>query len=228
MTRRTGSWPPKSLMAALTDEERTALLRLGTEIEFPHRTNLVTQGDTKNDELYVLLDGVVLVTVNNAEGEETTLTTRSRGDLIGEFAVLDDSPRTATVTAVTTVVALRIGRTAFKGFVTENTSVYEPLVVSVLAKTRSNVARRAELRTWDARKRLANMLWELADEHGVPTDEGRMIELFTQSEIGSLAGAREATTERHLREFRIAGLIRTRWHKVVVVDMDGLAAVWRE
>ena len=64
----------------------------------------------------VLTGGMVKVTVATEAGMETTLAVRSRGDLIGEFAVLDGMPRTATARAVGTVGAVRIIRAAFTAF----------------------------------------------------------------------------------------------------------------
>ena len=103
------NWPPQSLVAQLTEPERIALLAAGSPVKFPDDGILVLQGDP-GDGLYVLTDGMVKVTVAAESGTETMLAVRSRGDLIGEFAVLDGEPRTATARAVGAVSAIRISR----------------------------------------------------------------------------------------------------------------------
>ena len=110
-----GRWPQGSLVARLAEVERAALLSAGTAVKFDDDDILVLQGDV-GDGLYVLTGGMVKVTVAAETGIETMLAVRSRGDLIGEFAVLDGMPRTATARAVGTVGAVRISRSAFAAF----------------------------------------------------------------------------------------------------------------
>ena len=64
------------------------MLAAGTPVHFDDDDILVLQGEV-GDLLYVLTGGMVKVTVAAETGIETTLAVRSRGDLIGEFAVLD-------------------------------------------------------------------------------------------------------------------------------------------
>ena len=90
--------PPRGSAVALSDRVR-----------WPQGSLVALLADTERG-------GMVKVTVAAETGAETTLAVRSRGDLIGEFAVLDGMPRTATARAVGTVGAIRIGRSAFAAF----------------------------------------------------------------------------------------------------------------
>lgn len=85
--------------------------------------------------------------------------------------------------------------------------------------------RRVDARVWDARARLARILYELASDYGEPTPEGVMIALpLTQSDLGALAMVAESTTERLLKDFRKRGLLLTRYRRTVVLDMAALEA----
>src|SRR5258708_20826059 len=81
-------WPAGSFVAALPDAERAALLRAGPLVRFGNDEVLVLQGDV-GDFLYVLTDGKVKVLVAAESGADTMLAIRSRGDLVGEFPLLD-------------------------------------------------------------------------------------------------------------------------------------------
>ncbi|WP_344452041.1 Crp/Fnr family transcriptional regulator [Actinocorallia aurantiaca] len=226
MVGRTGPWPPASVMAALRPEEREALLSSGTEIEFPPDSHLVRQGEPAG-ELFVLLDGYVKVVMTTPEGIPAIMAVRARGDLIGEFAVLDGGRRTASVITVDTVIAIRISVRRYREFDDRFPGATRRFYDGVLGKMRATMERRIQARAWDARTRLAKTLHELAVTHGVPAEEGVEIPLpLSQFELGSLAGASEATTERHLHEFRALGLVRTHYRKIVVLDLDGLGALW--
>ena len=67
---------------------------------------LISQGE-KGLGLFILTKGTVRITrANNPGGSEEVLGTAGVGDVIGEMALLDDMPRSATVTAVDDVTVL--------------------------------------------------------------------------------------------------------------------------
>ncbi len=67
---------------------------------------LISQGE-KGVGLFILTKGTVRITrANSPDGAEEVLGTAGAGDVIGEMALLDDLPRSATVTAVDEVTVL--------------------------------------------------------------------------------------------------------------------------
>ncbi len=221
-----GRWPKRSLVALLTDDERAALLAAGTGVQFGDDDILVLQGDV-GESLYVLTGGMVKVTVASETGTETTLAVRSRGDLIGEFAVLDGMPRTATARAVGTVGAVRISRAAFAAFGQRYPAALATITRSLVAKMRGATERHAAERTWGAKERLAQVIYELAEGYGEPAADGAvLIPLpLTQLELGELAGVAVSTTERILSELRKDGVIATGYREIAVRNMEFLAAI---
>lgn len=219
-------WPKGSLVALLADGERAALLAAGVPVRFADDEILVLQGDP-GDGLYVLTGGMVKVTVAAETGAETTLAVRSRGDLIGEFAVLDGMPRTATARAVGAVGAIRIGRAGFAAFGQRYPDALATITRSLVAKMRAATERHAAERTWGARERLAQVIYELAAGYGEPDDDGAvLIPLpLTQMELGELAGVAVSTTERVLADLRKEGVIATGYREIAVRDMDFLGAI---
>jgi CRP/FNR family transcriptional regulator, cyclic AMP receptor protein len=217
-------WPADSFIATLPDAERAALLRSSPLVRFGNDEVLVLQGDV-GDFLYVLVDGKVKVLVAAESGAETMLAIRSRGDLVGEFALLDSKPRTATARAIGTVTARRVSRADFADFTVAFPEVKDLVFTYVLGKMRSTTARRAADRVWGARERLAQELYDLAKEHG-ETGSGGMVRIpITQAELGQLAGVAVSTTERVLKEFRMLGIIATRYGATEVRDMAALDTI---
>ena len=221
------NWPPQSLVAQLTEPERIALLAAGSPVKFPDDGILVLQGDDPGDGLYVLTDGMVKVTVAAESGTETMLAVRSRGDLIGEFAVLDGEPRTATARAVGAVSAIRISRARFTEFGQRYPAAQATITKSLVAKMRSATERHAAERTWGARERVAQVLYELAEDYGEQAGDGAVVIPLpiTQSELGELAGVAVSTTERVLGDLRKEGVIATRYRKIAIRDMAVLGAI---
>jgi CRP/FNR family transcriptional regulator len=75
------------------------------EREYPAGATLMRQGET-GVGLYIITAGSVRVTTQSATGEERELGRLGRGEVLGEMALLDDLPRSATVTALEATRAL--------------------------------------------------------------------------------------------------------------------------
>jgi len=217
-------WPPASFIGRLSDTERAAVLGAGTQVQFDDGDAVVVQGDIGRD-LFVLTSGLVRVVVAAASGAETTLALRARGDLVGEFAILDDLPRIATARAAGRVFAVRIGRAAFDTLGRRYPEIKDVITRHVIAKMREETERHAAERVWEAPQRLAQVLYELAETHGQPNADGEIRLPITQSALGSLAGVATSTAERALKEFRQRGAIETGYGTIVVRDLHYLGSI---
>ncbi|MDX6340904.1 MAG: family transcriptional regulator, cyclic receptor protein [Trebonia sp.] len=212
------AWPEASFVRQLPDADRAALLDAGTPFRFEDDQILLVQGDA-GDFLYVLTSGLVKVIVAAVSGAQTTLAILSRGDLVGEFALLDNKPRTATARAAGPVTALKVGGAAFLAIAGRSPAAQAAVTRYLLAKMRSSTERRAAERVWDARERLAQVLYDLGQQHAQPDADGMIRIAVTQSELGELAGVAVSTAERVLKELRRHGAVSTRYREITIRDM---------
>lgn len=94
------------LFSSLDKKELQALSRSCQERQYSAGSTLIKQGDT-GVGLYIIISGHVKITqAVNPDRAEEDLGDFGPGSVIGEMALLDDLPRSATVTAVTDVTAL--------------------------------------------------------------------------------------------------------------------------
>jgi CRP-like cAMP-binding protein len=217
-------WPAGSFMGRLAEAERAALLAAGNPARFEDSQILLVQGDI-GDFAYVLTSGLVKVIVAAESGAETTLAVRARGDLMGEFALLDERPRAATARAVGPVTAVRVGGAAFLSITNESPSVQQTVTRYVLAKMRAATERCAADRVWDARERLAQVLYELGEQYAQPDPDGTIRIPLTQGDLGELAGVAVSTAERVLKDFRNSGAVSTRYREIAIKNMAYLGRV---
>ncbi len=217
-------WPADSFIGQLAETERNAMLAAGLPVRFEDGQLLLVQGDP-GDFLYVLTSGLVKVMVAAASGAETIIAIRSRGDLMGEFALLDEGPRTATVRAAGPVTALRIGGGAFLSIMTESVPVQRVMTRYVLAKVRASTERCAADRVSDARERLAQVLYELGVLHAEAAPDGLIRIPLTQGDLGELAGVAVSTAERVLKDFRQQGAVSTRYREITIKNMAYLDSI---
>jgi transcriptional regulator with PAS, ATPase and Fis domain len=100
---------------------------------------LIEEG-TAGDEVFVLLAGRVAVRASLSEREDRAIGTRGPGELVGEMALLDDLPRSASVTAEGEVRALRVPRAAFLGAVAAHGAAGLDLVRTLSLRLRESDA----------------------------------------------------------------------------------------
>ncbi len=95
------------LFSDLSQRELQVLSANCREREYPAGATLMRQGET-GVGLFIITGGQVQVTQQAPDGSMHTLGTFGRGDVLGEMSLLDDLPRTATVTATEPARALVI------------------------------------------------------------------------------------------------------------------------
>jgi CRP/FNR family transcriptional regulator, cyclic AMP receptor protein len=225
MTRASNeTWPDGSFVQRLPEADRAALFDAGMLLRFEDDQIMLVQGDA-GDFLYVLLSGLVKVIVEAVSGTQTTLAIRSRGDLVGEFALLDNKPRTATARAAGPVTALKVGGAAFLGLAGRSPAVQTTVTRYLLDKMRTSTERCAAERVWEARERIAQVLYDLGQKHAQPDSDGLIRIPITQSELGELAGAAVSTAERVLKDLRKQGAVSTRYREITIRDMTYLGRI---
>jgi CRP/FNR family transcriptional regulator, cyclic AMP receptor protein len=115
------------LFEGLSKKELAQLARVSEDMEIPEGATLTREGDL-GQEFFVIVDGKAEI---KRKGKD--LGTRGPGDFIGEIALVEEVPRTATVKAKTEVRAFVLTRTDFLHLLEENPGV-ERKVLRALAK----------------------------------------------------------------------------------------------
>ncbi len=217
------SWPKSSLMAGLSEAECTDLIKSGTRIAFARGDILLREGE-HGEMLFLILSGYVKVTMALAEAD-VVLAVRGRGDLLGEFGVIDGKPRTATVVALSALTTVRVSRSRFLAFRGEHLHATDAIMHSLTDKVRRASDRRAATRISDTHVRLAHVLYDLAMEYGVIQADGTIVvPPLTQADMADLTAVAGSTVERILKEFRDEGIVLNRYRRTVVLDVDALRA----
>ena len=115
------------LFEGLSRKELTQLARVSEDMEIPAGTALCKEGEIGH-EFFVIVDGKVEVTRN---GRKVAM--RGSGEFVGEIALLEQTPRMATVTAKTPLRLFVLTRKDFRQLVEANPSV-ERKVLRALAR----------------------------------------------------------------------------------------------
>jgi len=118
------------LFSACSQRELARVVRTVDEITVPAGRVLVEQGRAGH-ECYVIVTGAAEVT-----RDANTIATLGPGDTVGELAVLDGGPRTATVTATTDLDLLVLGQREFAALLSEVPSLSHKILVNLARRVR--------------------------------------------------------------------------------------------
>jgi CRP-like cAMP-binding protein len=207
-------------LARLPTDARDALLAQTRPRRFAPTETLLHQGATDR-HAYLILDGNVAVHVIDSSGVDAMLAVRRRGDIVGELAALTGEPRSATVVAMTDVLAGVITATALTKVLTTHPPAAWELVRTQAQRLEWANQRRVDFVSRRAAARVARVLADLAQEIGTGNGQPIRVEL-SQRDIASIVGMALNTAENALRNLARHGYIERRYRAVLVVDLAGL------
>ena len=124
------------LFADLEERSIQAVALLAREVRFKAGEAFMLEGEI-GDEFYLIIDGTVRI-----DRGEKTIRSMIAGGFLGEIALLERRPRTATATAVTDVTALEIRSHEFERLMDTLPAVHR--------RIRAAVDRRERGRDWES------------------------------------------------------------------------------
>ena len=208
------------LFAELSEEDRAAIAKLAVNRHFPKNTMVLCEGDN-SDCLYVILSGKVKVFLSDEEGKEVTLTHQGEGEYFGELAMLDESPRSASVVTVEDSKLAVISKTAFDKCMENNPGIALKVMRGLARRLRDLTENVRSLALMDVYGRVARTLLDMAEEQ----DGVKVIpQKLTQRDIASMVGASREMVSRILRDLSIGGYITIK-NKIITIN-ERLPSAW--
>jgi CRP-like cAMP-binding protein len=119
------------LFASLSEDEAAFLLAVGKRRTIASGELLFASG-SPGDQLFIVLDGTIQILMPSQDGD-VFVERFQRGDMLGEIAVLDDQPRTATGKAASPGAVLAIQRADFHAFL-EQFPHYRQRLIGILVQ----------------------------------------------------------------------------------------------
>lgn len=174
-------------------------------------------------EVLILVTGRVKVTYLTRDGRELILDFRGPGDLLGEMAVLDGSPRSNSVTALEEVEALSVSSDQFKAMVARSPTLAHQLLQNMMRRFRDADRKVVEFGGSHTTARVAARLVEMVERFGTASSRGYVIDLrITQDELAGWTGASREAVAKALQTLRRLDLIATDRRQLTVLDLEGL------
>ncbi len=174
------------LFSHLSEEQLTLLSSHSREIQFRKNAVLMTEGDI-GESMYVIQSGLVKVYVSDEDGKELMLYQQGPGAVIGDIALLDDEPRSASVSTLEKTSAIMIGKASFLQCLQESPEMSLGIIRSLTQRLRQATEGSRSLALDNVYRRLADKLQELSVE--APNGSHRLEKKYSHQELGNMIGA---------------------------------------
>lgn len=209
------------LFANLSDGELRALAVDFRLREYQKEETIFRQGDYSR-ELYVVERGKVRIFRISPSGNETSINIFATYEIIGEFATIDEQPRSATAKAVGECALLEIAGSKFLQHMRAMPDLALGMNRLLAGKVRWTAAYAEAIAQYDAAGRLLHILLLYNEQFGEEVEEGKRYVLdlaLNQGDLASLVGARREWINRILQYWRSQGLIEHQPGKIVILDL---------
>ncbi len=179
-------------------------------------------------ELYGVMQGRVKVAGMREDGEEIPFGEMEPGEVFGEIALLDESPRSATIAAVTDVRLLCLHRDDFLPFLDEHPRVAVKLAVVLAERLRKLSTLMEQTLFLGLPTRLALNLVALAKAAGGSSPDGVSFDIsLPSSKLDELSGQTGTTLDDRASEWEEQGLVTLEHGVITVRNLEGLEALAR-
>lgn len=184
---------------------------------------LFVQGDPVEAVHLVKQGSFKLVRVTE-DGREIVLRLASRGEILGEDALFQNSSYAASAVALEDARVCSVSRKRLEEVIKQRPDLAWQVIASLGSRLYDLWAQVTELSGQTTREKVLSLLVRLANEHGEKVPEGTRICLhLTQEEIGGLVGASRVRVATVLKELNEEGYLSRRGHNYVLRDNCSLA-----
>ena len=196
----------------MSDKALRSLAEHAVIKSFPKNSFIINEGD-ESGSLHIILTGKVRVLLSNMKGREVTLGFEGPGQYFGELAILDDSPRSASVMTTEKSSCIVISKSIFKTWLGENPEANVSVIKGLVQTIRDLTSNVKGLALLDVYGRLIRILRKMSiDRDGIIVIPDRP----TQQELASMIGASREMVTRIFHDLSLGGYITLEGKSLII------------
>jgi CRP/FNR family cyclic AMP-dependent transcriptional regulator len=202
MASRTAPQLPVNLLSDLPDRLSAGLLAHAVQRHLMADEVLFFAGDP-GDGFYRVDEGLLKVSITAATGAERILAILGPGSIVGDLAIIDGKPRSATVTALRDCKLSFVSRAAFEAFAGTEPQIYQYLTKLLAERLRDTDQLLAAGSFLPLRGRVARALLDLAHAFGQNVGGSRVVirQKISQGDLAAMAGIARENVSRIVNEW---------------------------
>ncbi|HYA28781.1 MAG TPA: Crp/Fnr family transcriptional regulator [Acidobacteriota bacterium] len=197
-----------NLLSDLPERLSSSLLANAKPVKLAAGELLFLSGDP-GDGFYRLNEGLLKVSMVSPKGAERILAILGPGSIVGDMAVIDGRPRSASVSALRDCKLSFVSRSAFETIAAKNPEVYKHLLSLLATRLRDTDQVVAAGSFLPVKGRVARAMLDLAAAFGNDVGGGRIVirQKLSQSDVAAMAGIARENVSRILNEWMRLKLI---------------------
>lgn len=213
------------LFANLKPDAQQKVAQQMRPVAYTSGQQIFARGDPGND-LYLVLDGRVRLSIISLEGRELAFTHAGPGEIFGEIATLDGGARTADATAVSAVKALSLSRPQINTLLETSPQFARAAIDILCQRLREGDLQLEVIALHRIEVRIARyLLSAVRQQHGEKPPKNPSIALgISQGELSLVLGASRPKVNAALMTLEDSGAI-TRQGDRYACNLDELAAI---
>src|SRR5262245_19737824 len=208
----------QNILAELPEVYSSRLLANSRKVSLRPGECLFEKGD-KGDGCYWLEAGILKISIASPRGEKRILAVMGPGAIVGELAMIDGLPRSATVEAVKDCRLTFISRASFVDALHKYPEIYGYLVNILVTRLRQADDETGAASFLTVKARVARAFLQIAEHLGEPSgpDTITIQTNIRQNDLAAMAGVARESVSRTLGEWRRHQIIdQTKQHRYVV------------
>jgi len=187
------------------------------------RGEIIFAKDDPGHSLIGVTSGAVKISVFAPDGREIVLNIINAGEVFGEIALLDGGPRSADATAMTDCELQIIDRRDFVAIMREEPDMPLTIIKLLCARLRSTSDQVHDVMFLNAATRIAKSILKIAAVDQSGTD--KLVAKVTQREISQIVGLSREMTNKQLRIWERAGVVKIARGSIVLMDLVELTRI---
>ena len=209
-----------SSLKALSKDELIHLARCKDSVVIKKGEVIFNEGDIVNG-VYCIKEGTCKLVKMNSNGKDTILKLISKGDILGQTAILTEEKSTLSAVAIEDMNVCFIPKNEILGFIDSNKSFSFEVTKNVCQNLNdaTNIAINHTNKT--VKERLAISLLNILDSAGTD-NEGYLNLQLSRDEIASMVGTATESCIRLLADFKKLGMIDLKGKKIKIVKLHEL------
>jgi CRP/FNR family cyclic AMP-dependent transcriptional regulator len=211
------------IFTALDNSDRERLASLLRPRAFNKNEVVFLKGDPGLG-LYLIHRGRIKICAVDRHGAELVFTFLSRGDVLGEMAILDGSPRSATAIAVEKTDTFYLDRHEFMEFLKNSSGACIGIIEMLCRRLRRVSTQLEELSFLDVSGRLAGKLLTMsgATSQDKSSAGNSCTCAASQEELANIIGASRVMVNKVLNSFVDLGFISIARKRLTILNPDEL------
>ena len=190
------------------------------------RGEVICRQGERADALIVVVSGVIEVSTTAPSGNRHILTHLQTGRLLNVVPLLDGEPTIYDANAHQPTSVLYVSAPVFQAAIEAERPLADDIMQLLSFRTRVLAGRVSDDALMPLSARCAKMLLVLMEHHGVPQENGILIDLkLSQEELSQMLGRSRQSINQEIRRLEELGIVETAYSRFVVRNVAALTAI---